>query len=79
MSVAAEELTGFEIIAIEKQFGKDLADLSAPLVLIGMVWAFSNRDGKSASWADVKAMSVRQLNGFFEPEPVEPDGEQGKG
>lgn len=79
LSAASEELNGFEIIAIEKQFGRDFADISAPLMLMGVVWAYRNRDGRSASWADVKKMTMRELGAFFEPEPGDPDSDAGKG
>jgi hypothetical protein len=78
VSAAAEELTGFEMIAIEKRYGKDLSDLSAPKILMGTVWAYRNRDGERASWADVEAMTMRELAGFFEAEPADPDSDVGK-
>lgn len=75
LSEAMNELTGFEIIAIEKHFGAPMENVAGTSLLIGAVWAFENRGAGTRSWADVKSMSMRQLNGYFEAEPVAPDDE----
>ena len=69
LSVAAEELTGFEVLAIERRFGASLEALGGVSVLVGAVWALENRDGAKVSWAAVEARTLRELNGYFPPEP----------
>lgn len=71
LSAAVEELTGFEVIAIQKHFGTDMAELGAARLVIGVVWVYENRDGRKRDWASVKAMTLRELNGYFQPEPQE--------
>lgn len=77
LSEAVEGLTGFEVIAVEKHFGRTLADLGAVLLVIGVVWAYENRENKT-DWSIVKARSLRELNGYFAPEPADPDDDTGK-
>jgi hypothetical protein len=84
LSVAAEELTGFEVIAIQTHFKADLSDLGGARTLLGAVWAYGNRDGATLSWNAVKSMTLKQLNAVFAPEPIDadasdPDTELGKG
>jgi len=76
---AVEELTGFEIIAISKRFDEHLSELDPLLTLIGTVWAFENRDGKSRSWNSVLAMTQRQIQDYFADPNPDPDSDQGKG
>jgi hypothetical protein len=74
---ALDVMTGFEILAIQKQFGAALERISGTEALLGAVWAFENRREKTA-WSKVLGMSMKELNGYFsEPEP-DPEGEQGK-
>lgn len=86
MSVAVEELTGFEIIAIERHFKTKLDELGAIALLVGTVWAYETRAAGKASvpWPSVEGMTLRQLTGYFEPEPDDvmpddPDSDMGKG
>ncbi len=80
---AVQELTGFEAIGIEKRFGARLEDLGGIPLVIGLVWAYENRTAKR-SWGSVEHMTVRDLTGYFAPDPEdvnpeEPDSEAGKG
>jgi hypothetical protein len=68
LSEAADELTGFEIIAIEKHYGR-LDTLVLGQLTVGFVWAFENRATKR-TWAEIEAWSMAALNGYFAPEPV---------
>lgn len=84
LSVAVEELTGFEVIAIQTHFHADFNDLGGVRSLLGTVWAYGNRDGKTLSWPVVKAMTLKQMNQIFAPEPGDtdpddPDTDMGKG
>lgn len=79
LSAALEELTGFECIGIRKRFGRDVTDLGVMEMLVAVVHAYENRDGQSVSWQAVEAKTVRELQGYFEQEPVEPENETGKG
>lgn len=83
LSVAVEELTGFEVIAIQTHFKCDFAELGGVRSLLGAVWAYGNRDGASMSWPAVKALTLKEMNGMFAPEPEDadasdPDSEVGK-
>jgi hypothetical protein len=84
MTVAVEELTGFEIMAIERHFKEKFENFGAMWMLMGTVWAFETRAaGKPVPWGGIEHMSMRQLNGYFEPEPddvmpEDPDSELGK-
>lgn len=85
LSVAAEELTGFEVLAIQKAMGKAMEAFNGTELLLAVVWAFRSRTGET-SWADVKSMTVRALGAYFAPEPKpagdgdesEPETETGK-
>jgi hypothetical protein len=84
LSAAVEELTGFEVIAIQKHFGCDFNDLGGVRSLLGTAWAYGNRDGKTLSWNGIKALTLKQMNGLFADEPEdadaeEPDTDLGKG
>jgi hypothetical protein len=84
LSAAIEELTGFEVIGIQTHFKTDFSELGAVRSLLGAVWAYGNRDGASMSWNAVKALTLKQLNGMFAPEPEDtdpsdPDSDVGKG
>jgi hypothetical protein len=89
LSVAVEEVTGFEILGIQKHFGLDFGDLGAARLLMAVVWALENRSRQGTTtgpvtWFDVESLSLRQLNGYFSAEPVEaeednPSTELGKG
>lgn len=82
-SAAVNELTGFECLAIEQRFRKPFHELGG-MTLAATVWAFENRDGNTRSWDSVLGMSLREMTGYFEPEPSDvddddPDSDMGKG
>lgn len=76
---AIQELTGFEVLEIEKHFGRPMEQLGGTSLLIGAVVVFEKRAGRSPSWQVVKGRSMKQLSQFFADESVDPDDEQGKG
>ena len=75
---AVKELTGFEVLAIQKEFSNPMESLSGIESLMGTVWAFEIRNAKK-SWADIKKMTLNELNFYFaERKESDPDSEQGK-
>ena len=83
LSDAVQELTGFEALAIQKRTGHKLEDLGGIDLTIGVVWAYSNRNGQKTSWTAVEQMTFRELTGFFAAEPDDvdqddPDSDAGK-
>lgn len=72
LSVAVEEMTGFETIAVENHFKKEFNSLGGVKSLIGAIWVYANRDGKKMDWNAVKAMTLKQMQGFFAPSPDDP-------
>ena len=83
LSIAVEELTGFEVIAIQGHYRTDISELGAVRLTCAVVWAMANRGVEGAakgavSWADVEGLSLRRLNGYFPPDP-EPGTDLGKG
>lgn len=83
VSVAVQELTGWETIAIKKHYKVDLSQLGGVELTMATVWALENRrrseaNDPPATWTEVESLSLRQLNGYFPPEPAEPDSEMGK-
>lgn len=80
LSQATEELTGFEMIAIEKRYGR-LDSVGLGQLTCGLVWAFENRTSKT-SWQEIEGRTQRELAGYFAPEPdepIEPDEDDPKG
>ena len=65
---AIEELTGCEIIAIEREFKCHVESLSQHQTIIGVVWAFENREHER-TWAEIKSLRRKELTGYFQPEP----------
>lgn len=84
MSVATEELTGFEVLGIEKHFGVSLDRIGTISLMIGVIWALESRAAsRPASWAAIKNMTIKDMSEYFPPEPDdampdEPDSELGK-
>lgn len=83
LSAAVEELTGFEVIAVENHFRKDFQALGGMKTLIGAVWVYGNRDGRKMEWATAKGMTLKQMQCYFAPEPDDPieddpDSDMGK-
>jgi hypothetical protein len=82
MSEAIESLTGFETIGIEDRCGRDMDALSGTRLTIGVVASMLKRSGLSTkdAWISAQAMSLKQLNEWFAPEPeVDVEDEPGKG
>lgn len=82
LNEAADSITGFESLGIERHYGKPMEDLGGISLIMGVVWAYRNRLGQT-SWTAVESMTLAQLNGYFPPEPEdpdesEPDSEMGK-
>lgn len=81
---ASELLTVGEVRVLEQHFG---GSFGVPVVdggmrpsdmAAGLVYAYSRRGDLAAnrtltSWADVDKMTLRQLNGYFAPDPIEVD------
>ena len=72
-----------EALAIQKRTGHKLEDLGGIDLTIGVVWAYSNRNGQKTSWTAVEQMTFRELTGFFAAEPDDvdqddPDSDAGK-
>lgn len=83
LSVAVEEITGFETLGIEKRYGRKMEELGGTTLLMGVVWVYENRGDKKTSWSAIEARTLRELNGYFPAEPVdadtnEPDSDLGK-
>lgn len=81
LDVAASELTGFEVLGIEKRFTK-LEEMGGTQMLIGCVWAYENRRDKR-SWQSVEALTMRELQEYFADSPDDvlvddPDSDMGK-
>jgi hypothetical protein len=68
LSEAAQELTGFETIALEKKFGKRMDAFGVGEAAAGFVWTFENRDRK-VSFDEIAKWTNRELSGYFAPEP----------
>lgn len=89
LAQALEELFGWEVLVIEKRFGKDIGNLPSVSLTMAVVWAMENRRRKADraplfSWPDVESWSLRQMNAYFpkppdEDDPDEPETELGKG
>lgn len=77
LSVASEEMTGYEVLKVQAHFKKDLADLGTAMLLIGVVWVYEcRRAEKIVPWSDVESMTLKQLSAYFAPEPDDPDADE---
>lgn len=74
---AIGELTGFDIEAIRKKFGRDLSELGSEAVTAA-TWCLLNRDGRKVELATVKAMSLRQMKAHYRAAEDDPDSDTGK-
>lgn len=78
MSEAMQRLTGFEIVKIKKQLKRpSLADADPIETMYGVMWAYENRT-HPVTWDAVMSMEMNEVQGYFAPEPVEPDGDMGE-
>jgi hypothetical protein len=74
LSVAAEELTGWEVLDIQGHFKQDMDDLGTVKLLIGAVWVYEcRRTGTKVPWGQIKSMALKTLSGYFAAEPDDPD------
>lgn len=74
---AIKELTGFEIIGIQKHYGTEFEKLGGIRSMIGAVWAFENRNER-LSWAAVEGRTLREISGYFAERSPDPESDQGK-
>ncbi len=74
---ALQELTGFEVIGIQKHYGTLLEKLGGACTLMGAVWAYENRREKT-SWVAVESRSMHALEHYFADNDPDPDSDQGK-
>jgi hypothetical protein len=74
---AVKDLTGFEVLEIEKHYKGTMDNLGGTKMLIGTIHAYRNRQEQTASWNAVEAMTLREMTEFFAEPAPEPDGEQG--
>ena len=72
LSEAAQGLTGYEVLAIQKAMAKNLEALSGSELLIAATWAYMARDRK-VEWAEVKSLTLKQLGAYFADEPEAPE------
>lgn len=84
LSDAVQEITGFEALQIERRFDKTMEHIGGIGLTIGVVWVYENRNGNKRTWSSVENMPIRELTGYFAPEPDdpnedEPDSDAGKG
>lgn len=77
-SEAFDGLNGFEVIAIETHFGKDVSELGPVRLTMGVIWAYQSRGGTKADWKTIKSMTLKEINGYFAPEPPDPESDAGK-
>lgn len=80
MSEASEMLTNGEIGLIERRYGVhfDPDKMSPVSMMAGIIWAMERRKPvakgvKRFDWADVDAMTMKQDEDYFAPEPIELD------
>jgi len=86
-------LTLGEANAIQRHYGQEMSNVPGQglyglELAAGIIWALERRGAleagaKLTSWADVDALPLASLNGYFleaelEADPTEPEGEQGK-
>lgn len=72
-----QELTGHDLAAIRRHFGKDTLDLGAEM-LTAITWALLNGAGQKVDVAAVKAMKVGEMKAYYAP-MTDPEEEEGKG
>jgi hypothetical protein len=66
---ATQGLTGYEVFAIEKHFGRGTEDLHSIELMVGTVWAYESRNAeKPVSWTIPCNMTVKQLRDYFAPD-----------
>ena len=78
LSEAIQDLTGFEVLGIQKRYGVEFEKLGGIQALMGTVWSLENRQVKT-DWSTIERMTLRQLNGYFPDKDPDPESEQGEG
>lgn len=73
---AINELTGFEVIGIQKHYGAQFEQLGGIQAICGTVWAFENRTVKT-EWSAIERRTIRELNGYFAERDADPESDQG--
>jgi len=78
MSEAIQRLTGFEIQRIKKQLKRPNIHEGDPIeTMYAVVWAYENRTAPT-TWETVMALEMHEVQGYFQPESVEPDDAMGE-
>ena len=78
MSEAMQRLTGYEMLKIKKQLKRtSIADGDPIETMYAVMWAFENRNAPT-TWDSVMALEMHEVQGYFQPEPADPDGEAGE-
>ena len=81
LSEAVNSLTGLDEVAISKHFYRDWGVLSAEsptMFARALVMVGKTRQGVAANEAKTAALAltIKELNTYFEPEPEEVDGDE---
>lgn len=81
---AIQEMTGFELRAIQRRLNMKMEELGRVDLTIGAIFTYENRNGNKRSWASVENMTLKDMSGYFAPspqdaDPDDPDSELGKG
>jgi hypothetical protein len=80
MEVASEELTGFDLIAVEKHWKSPFNSLDPMRMMMSVIYVHANRNGNTATWDDVQSMKLKEMSAFFAPKNAElADEDLGKG
>ena len=92
LTESIEGLTVGEVRAIERHYGRSLdgGQLSGTDLTVAVIWAMERRralsegQAKLPAWESFDAWTMKQVNGYFaaeaiEPDPADPETEQGKG
>lgn len=75
---AFRELTGFEVLGIQRHYALDMAHFGSTVTLLGTVWAYKCRAGEKPTWDSVERMTLEELRAFFpqtDPDPESPQAD----
>lgn len=77
LTEAMDVLTVAEVLTIERHFDRDLSKLSGTALTSAVAWAHERRrtlgQADRPDWAQINGWSMKRLNDYFAPEPVEID------
>lgn len=80
LTEAIEGLTVGEVRVIERHYGKSLdsGQLSGTDLTVAVIWSLERRRALTENrprpdWRDFDSWTMKQVNGYFAPEPVEVD------